>query len=153
MDESQNATEQKKHATESSPHSFAGAGWLGAEAAGKPLCSFVTVTGTKLHSCCKWGLKGEAQWQLYLVLLKAWGKEDREQPPVTSRAATERRVLMTASTSLTCRSARSPFSGKSRRPPGSLSLKGHKWVMTPCFRKGIFMLSILKDRKGSKKRT
>jgi hypothetical protein len=35
---------------------------------------------------------------------------------------------MTARTSLVFMVARSLFSGKSRRPPGSLSLKGHKHV-------------------------
>lgn len=39
---------------------------------------------------------------------------------------------MTARTSLLFMSARSPFSGKSRRPPGSLSLQVHTSVRTPC---------------------
>lgn len=90
--------------------------------------------------------KGEGATTALPRLLKARGKGNRAAS-VTSRAATESRVLTTASTSLMSVSARSPFSGNSRRPPGSLSLKGHKLVMTPCFRKGIFTLSISKGSK------
>lgn len=59
---------------------------------------------------------------------------------------------MIVSISLTCRFVRSFFLGKSRRLFGFLLLKGYKWVMIFCFRKGIFMFFILKDRKGFKKR-
>lgn len=67
---------------------------------------------------------------------KAGSKDNRRLSLGTSRAATDRRVFMTARTSLVFVLARSLFSGKSRRPPGSLSLKGYKLVkhlVTLCF--------------------
>lgn len=63
-----------------------------------------------------------------IMLLKAGSKDNRSLSLGTSRAATERRVFITARTSLVFVLVRSLFSGKSRSPPGSLSLKGHKLV-------------------------
>lgn len=128
----------------SAPRSFAGAAdWLGSEAGGGTSELLRDSPGQSYNHAVSEGYRGGTA--ALSCLLKARGRGNREQPSVTSRAATESRVRVTASTSLRSVSARSPFSGNSRRPPGSLSLKGHKSVITPCFRKGLFTQTVPKE--------
>lgn len=100
--------------------------YLFAGAAGN-LCARVKQSISKCNHIANEGY-GEGMVTGITMFLTAESEDNRSLSLGTSRAATERRVFMTARTSLVFMVARSLFSGKSRRPPGSLSLKGHKPV-------------------------